>query len=103
MTMEVRTTDEFDAWFTKLRDLKAKAVIGSRIDRIVALDNLGDYKSLSDGIFELRINSGPGYRIYFSKRGNTLILLLIGGDKSTQSRDIEKAKRLSENYKVEER
>ena len=100
--MEVRFTDEFESWFAKLRDLKAKGIIGSRIDRIEALGNLGDYKPLSDGISELRINSGPGYRIYFVKRRNTVILLLNGGDKSTQSRDIEKAKKLNESYKIEE-
>lgn len=102
MEMEVRTTDEFDSWFAKLRDLKAKGIIGSRIDRIATLGNLGDYKPLSDGINELRINSGPGYRIYFGKRDNVIILLLNGGDKSTQRRDIDKAKKLNENYKIEE-
>lgn len=96
------TTDEFDSWFAKLRDLKAKGIIGSRIDRIATLGNLGDYKSLTGGVYELRIKIGPGYRIYFSKRGNTIVLLLNGGDKSTQSRDIDKAKKLNENYKLEE-
>ena len=102
MRMEVMTTDEFDSWFAKLRDLKAKGIIGSRIDRIATLGNLGDYKSLTGGVYELRIKIGPGYRIYFSKRGNTIVLLLNGGDKSTQSRDIDKAKKLNENYKLEE-
>lgn len=96
------TTDEFDSWFAKLRDLKAKGIIGSRIDRIATLGNLGDYKSLTGGVYELRIKIGPGYRIYFSKRGNMIVLLLNGGDKSTQSRDIDKAKKLNENYKLEE-
>ena len=95
------TTDEFDSWFAKLRDLKAKGIIGSRIDRIATLGNLGDYKSLTGGVYELRIKIGPGYRIYFSKRGNMIVLLLNGGDKSTQSRDIDKAKKLNENYKLE--
>ena len=102
MRMEVMTTDEFDSWFAKLRDLKAKGIIGSRIDRIATLGNLGDYKSLTGGVYELRIKIGPGYRIYFSKRGNMIVLLLNGGDKSTQSRDIDKAKKLNENYKLEE-
>ena len=100
--MEVIKTDEFVAWFEKLRDPKARAAIVSRIDRIEVLGNFGDYKTLRDGISELRIKSGPGYRIYFAKRGNMIILLLNAGDKSSQSRDIDKAKKLNDIYKVKE-
>jgi len=94
---EVRMTDEFKAWFEKKLDVQAKARISVRIDRII-LGNLGDSKAVGDGVSELRIDSGPGYRLYYANRDQQIILLLIGGDKSTQKRDIEKAKQLNNEY-----
>ena len=96
--MEVRKTDEYESWFKKLRDLKAKAVINIRVKRIETTGNLGDHKVLDGGICELRIFYGPGYRIYFENRGNEIVLLLNAGDKSSQQRDIEKAKKLKLEY-----
>ena len=88
--MEVRKTDEFVEWFEALRDLRAKARIQVRIDRIER-GNLGDAKFF-DGIGELRIDYGPGYRVYFIKRDNMIVILLCGGDKSSQQKDVKKAK-----------
>ena len=98
--MEVLKTDEFDRWFKKLRDSKAKAVIGLRINRIINTGNLGDYKVIDGHIKEMRINSGPGYRIYFTQKRGKIVLLLNGGNKSSQNRDIEKAKKLNEKYET---
>ena len=97
--MEVRKTEEYDRWFGKIRDLRARAAINLRIKRIETTGNLGNYKVLADGLNELRIYYGPGYRIYFEKRGNKIILLLNAGDKSSQQRDIEKAKKLKDEYR----
>jgi putative addiction module killer protein len=94
---KVRKTDEFEKWFKGLRDTNARARVSIRIDRI-KLGNLGDAKGLGDGLMELKIDYGPGYRLYCAKRGNTIILLLIGGNKSTQAKDIEKAKKLDKDY-----
>ena len=85
-------------WFESIRDLKTRTQIQSRIDRIKS-GNLGDHKSVGDGVFELRFRYGPGYRIYFGQVGNTIVLLLCGGDKSSQSRDIERAKAYWQEYK----
>ena len=98
--MLVQKTDEFNKWLGKLRDVKARALIDLRIRRIMTTGNLGDHKTLKDGICELRITSGPGYRIYFAKRGDVIVLLLNAGDKSSQQRDIEKAKKLNLEYKL---
>lgn len=91
-------TSEFDNWFRRLKDRKAKARILLRLQRVEA-GNLGDMASVGDGIDELRIHFGPGYRIYCKKHGERLILLLIGGDKSTQKKDIKKAKSIWNKYK----
>lgn len=88
--MEVRKTDEFVEWFDGLRDVRAKARIQVRIDR-VERGNLGDAKFF-EGIGELRIDYGPGYRVYFVKQGNMIVILLCGGSKSTQQKDIRKAR-----------
>jgi putative addiction module killer protein len=93
----VTRTDEYAAWFNKLRDARAKAKILTRIDRLLD-GNAGDVALIGDGLSELRIHYGPGYRVYFTNRGSTLILLLIGGDKDSQQRDIETAKRLAQEY-----
>jgi len=88
----IQQTDEFNKWLKGLRDQTAKAKILVRIKRL-ANGNLGDAKHF-DGISELRIDHGPGYRIYVAKRGTTLYLLLCGGDKSSQQRDIDRARKI---------
>lgn len=91
--IEVRRTEEFAQWLKDLRDRAARAKIIARIQR-VEIGNLGDAKFF-DGIGELRINYGPGYRLYFVQRGRTLVILLCGGDKSSQDRDIKSAIKLA--------
>ncbi len=88
--IEIRQTAIFTRWFTDVRDIRAKARITVRIRRL-SLGQFGDIKSLGGGIGELRIDYGPGYRVYIARRGATLVLLLTGGDKSQQSADIERA------------
>jgi putative addiction module killer protein len=95
---EIRRTDEFADWLKRLHDATARARINLRIDRVSLTGNLGDVKAVGEGVGELRIDYGPGYRLYFAKRGTEIILLLIGGDKSSQQRDIEQAKKLNEEY-----
>ena len=92
--IEIRQTVVFAKWMAGLRDRRARAKIAARIDRL-ALGNAGDVAPVGEGIGELRIHYGPGYRVYFVRRGQTLILLLCGGDKSTQARDIKSAKALA--------
>jgi putative addiction module killer protein len=92
--IEVRKTANFSDWMAGLRDLRARAKIAARIDRL-ALRNPGDVAPVGEGISELRIHYGPGYRVYFVSRGKTLIVLLCGGDKSTQTKDIKTAKVLA--------
>jgi putative addiction module killer protein len=82
----------FSEWLASLRDRKARAKIRVRLDR-VSLGNLGDCHGVGDGVQELRIDYGPGYRVFFGQVGSTIVLLLCGGDKSTQAKDIEQAKR----------
>ena len=91
---EIRQTEIFRNWLTHLTDLRAKARIQARIDRL-ALGNPGDVKTVGEGISELRIDSGPGYRVYFTRRGRVLVILLCGGDKDSQDRDIKRAKALA--------
>ncbi|MGL5063194.1 MAG: type II toxin-antitoxin system RelE/ParE family toxin [Microcoleus sp.] len=88
----------FSEWLDSLRDLKAKFKIDRRLDRVAA-GNLGDYRSVGEGVCELRINYGPGYRIYFGQVEESIVLLLIGGDKSTQEQDIRKAKGYWTDYR----
>ena len=95
--IEIRKTVLFAQWLDDLRDLQARARVQARIERLAA-GNPGDVEPVGEGVSELRINYGPGYRVYFQKRGNTLIILLCGGDKSTQSRDIKTAKRLLDEW-----
>ena len=90
---EIEKTNHFDTWLRKIKDLRAKAKVLTRIKRI-ELGNLGDHKSLGGGLCELRIAYGPGYRVYLTRIEDRIILLLVGGDKSTQSKDIAKAKNL---------
>lgn len=91
----IRKTNLFMKWLTGLRDQKAIARIQIRIDRL-ALGNPGDVRPVGSGISEMRIDYGPGYRVYFSQRGPEIVILLCGGDKTTQTSDIEKAKRVNE-------
>jgi putative addiction module killer protein len=88
--LDIARTAEFTRWEQGLRDQIALARIAARIERLAA-GNPGDSKSVGRGIMEMRINYGPGYRVYYTRRGDVLVILLIGGDKSTQSRDIRQA------------
>ena len=98
--VEVRQTAHFADWLEDLRDLRARARVQARIERLIG-GNPGDAKPIGSGVSELRINYGPGYRVYFQQRGSTLIILLAGGDKSTQARDIEEALLLARQIKEE--
>ena len=90
--------DVFDEWLTDLADARAQAKIASRINRL-AVGNFGDCKSLRHGLYELRIDLGPGYRVYYAMLGRACVLLLCGGDKRRQSRDIERALRYLKDYR----
>jgi putative addiction module killer protein len=94
---ELKQTETFRKWRTKLKDERARALIASRLDRL-AYGHAGDAEPVGDGVSELRIHYGPGYRVYFQKRGTTLIVLLCGGDKNTQTKDIKTAKRLADEW-----
>ena len=96
VTSEGRTP--FSEWLASLRDSKARAKIRVRLDR-VSLGNLGDCHGVGDGVQELRIDYGPGYRVFLGQVGSTIVLLLCGGDKSTQAKDIEQAKRYWNEYR----
>ena len=98
--IDIITTDVFDDWIAELRDVEARARIRVRIRRM-SLGNPGDVKALGDGISEMRFSFGPGYRVYFTQRDAKLVLLLAGGDKSSQSRDIERAKLIAAQWKDE--
>ena len=95
--MRVEETLEYREWINSLRDVTGKAKIQVRVDRLVH-GNPGDHRNLPNGISELKIDFGSGYRVYYSKRGNRLLVLLIGGDKSTQQQDIRQAMALAKNY-----
>jgi putative addiction module killer protein len=90
--------EPFENWLNSIRDKRTLARIDSRLRR-VRLGNLGDHRSVGEGVFELRLDFGPGYRIYFARIGNEVILLLSGGDKSTQTRDISQAQLYFSDYK----
>jgi putative addiction module killer protein len=96
MVIEIRQTDDYARWFKKLRDGRARAKILVRVRRL-SLGNAGDVSAVGEGISELRIDHGPGYRVYFKRHGDQWVLLLAGGDKRTQKRDIERAKELARN------
>lgn len=95
----IEKTTEFDKWFRKLNDLTAKAKILFRLQKLEKEEHFGDCKPVGNGINELRINYAKGYRIYFKETNGKIIILLIGGDKSTQQKDIEKAKEIWANLK----
>ena len=92
--LEVRETATYAEWFASLRDRMARARIDIRIRRL-ALGNPGDVKPVGEGVSELRVDCGPGYRVYFVQKANVFVILLAGGDKSTQDRDIRQAKALA--------
>jgi putative addiction module killer protein len=94
--IEVRQTDEYSEWFANLRDKQARARINTRIRRL-SLGNPGDVKPVGEGVSELRIDYGPGYRVYFFQRGREVVILLAGGDKRTQQKDIQAALELVRN------
>lgn len=94
MTLIIQQTDTFSRWLSRLRDLKAKASIIRRVARAKE-GGLGDVKPVGGGVSEMRLDVGPGYRLYFMRRGDVVVVLLCGGDKSSQSRDIELAKKLA--------
>ena len=98
MAYQLKQTALFRKWESSLRDKRARALIASRLDRLAYFGHVGDVKPVGDGVSELRINFGPGYRIYFERRGNTLILLLCGGDKGSQVQDIRAAKKLAREW-----
>ena len=95
---EIIKTDTFERWLLGLKDKVARTRIQARIRR-VSLGNLGDIKPLREGVFELRIDHGPGYRVYFIKRGPLVIVLLAGGDKRTQAADIERAIEIAKEWR----
>ena len=96
--MEIIRSATFDRWLSSLRDRRAIARIAARLDRL-AMGTPGDVQPVGDGISELRIDYGPGYRVYFIRRGPVLIILLCGGDKASQDKDIRQAKALAEEWK----
>ena len=96
MNYEIHTTEVFDKWSAKLKDRQAAMAIALRLAR-VANGNFGDTKIIGEGVSELRIFVGPGYRIYYTIRNNEVVILLCGGDKSTQQNDIKQAKELAKN------
>ena len=93
--IEVRRTEAFTDWMDGLRDLRARAIIGRRLSRM-SRGAFGDVKPVGSGVSEVRIDHGPGYRLYFVQRGTTVVILLSGGDKSSQKRDIVRARELAE-------
>jgi putative addiction module killer protein len=94
--IEVRKTDSFVQWLDSLGDVNARARIQARIERL-ASGNPGDVRPVGEGVSELRIDHGPGYRVYYKKRGQELIILLAGGDKSSQAKDIKTALQIARN------
>lgn len=98
----IEKTTEFDKWLKKLKDLRAKAKILFRIQKLEKDEHFGDCEPVGNGIRELKINYAKGYRIYFKEKDGKVIVLLIGGDKSTQQKDIEKAKEIWNNLKNQE-
>jgi putative addiction module killer protein len=95
--VEIVGSATFDTWLSALRDRQAVVRIAARIDRLAA-GNPGDVKPIGGGLSEMRIDHGPGYRVYYAQRGSVLIILLCGGDKSTQDRDITQARMIAENW-----
>ncbi|MCD6640506.1 MAG: type II toxin-antitoxin system RelE/ParE family toxin [Nocardioides sp.] len=100
--IEVVQTDEFETWLKKLKDVRGKARILRRLDRLTQ-GNPGDVRPIGKGLSELRLDVGPGYRVYYAQDGDALILLLCGGDKSTQQKDIDLAHEPAKRWRDEQR
>jgi len=100
MIFELKQTITFQKWRTKLKDQRIRAVIASRLDRL-AFGHVGDAEPVGEGVSELRIHHGPGYRVYFCKKAHTMIILLCGGDKNTQESDIKTARKLAREWEDE--
>jgi putative addiction module killer protein len=98
--IEVRKSDTFDQWLKKLRDVRAVARINIRIERLMA-GNPGEVAPVGEGVSELKIDYGPGYRVYFTYEGDELVVLLCGGDKKSQAKDIKEAKRIAKEWKAQ--
>jgi putative addiction module killer protein len=96
---ELVESTQFTGWFGSLRDAAAKGRITGRLERM-SFGQFGDVKALGNGINEIRLNFGPGYRIYFQQRGPVVVLLLIGGDKDTQARDIRRARQIADDFEL---
>jgi len=90
----IKMTDHFEKWLVKLKDSKARNTIIERIVRVASTGHFGDHKQLAEELYEMRLFTGPGYRLYYTVKHEEIVLLLIGGDKKTQNKDIEKAKAL---------
>lgn len=97
----VRQTREFQTWLDALRDIKAQLRIVARL-RLAEAGNLGDWKSVGGEVSEMRVAFGPGYRLYFTRRQNVLIVMLAGGEKSTQARDIKRAQKILQQLELDE-
>lgn len=95
--MRVEKTKEYREWIDNLRDLAGRARVLMRVDRLIH-ENPGDHRNLTEGVSELRIDTGPGYRVYYAQRSDRLLLLLVGGSKSSQSKDIAKALQMNRDY-----
>jgi putative addiction module killer protein len=95
--IEIRQTTEYEKWFESLKDRTARVRVDIRIRRL-SLGNAGTVEPVGEGVSELKIDYGPGYRVYFVQHGSQYVLLLVGGDKSTQARDIRKAKELARKH-----
>ena len=95
--MRVEKTDEYRAWIDGLKDRVGRARVLMRVDRLIH-GNPGAHRNLTEGVSELKVDVGPGYRVYYSQRGNRLLLLIAGGDKSTQTKDITRALELNRNF-----
>ena len=98
--LTVRLTSEFESWLDDLRDKKAQVRIAARL-RLAEIGNLGDCKPVGGGVSEMRVNFGPGYRLYFTQRGSVLIVVLAGGDNSSQAADIRRAQRILKQLESE--
>ena len=95
--IDIQQTEVFRKWRLRLKSEQVRALIASRLDRL-AFGHAGDVEPVGEGVSELRIHHGPGYRVYFQKRGATIIILLCGGDKGTQVKDVKTAKRLAKDW-----
>jgi putative addiction module killer protein len=96
--VRIEKTDEYATWIDTLKDQAGRARILMRVERLIG-GNPGQHRNLTDGVSELKVDFGPGYRVYYSQRGTRLLLLLVGGDKSSQSKDIQLAIKLAKNFK----